>query len=160
MVRFYILAASAGLALAYLVFLLAYFSALPSWRSLDFLMTPGQIERALAAYGPDDVAWHLRGTQVYDTIFPAFYGVVVTALVMRYFNGWKLAVMIALTWISVGADYIENYYTVQLLAGKTEVIARHLLATWIKFIAVTAPMDLGLLYLWRELKARRLGSTG
>lgn len=151
---FWILAASAALGLTYLVGSLIFFAGFPMWRSLDFLMLPGQIERALSLYSDADVMRHLWATRIGDTIFPAYYGVVVGLLCWRYFAGWKLWAMLALTLVAVVADYVENAYTVRLLLGQGGVWP-HVIATWIKFAAITLPMDLGLIYLWREVKERR-----
>lgn len=149
MTRFHLLTVATLLGLAYLVFSLAYFTTFPLWRSLDFLILPGQIERALAAYSQADIAAHLNATRVWDMIFPAYYGVVITLLVLRYWQGRKLMWMVVLLWLAVAADYVENAYTIRLLTSG-EGIWPHIVATWIKFWAVSLPMNLGLVRLWRE----------
>lgn len=137
--------------LVYLVFSLAYFSDFPLWRSLDFLILPGQIERALAAYSESEIAVHLHAVRVWDMIFPAYYGVVISFLVVRYWQGRVRHWYLALLWIAVAADYIENVYTIRLLTTG-EGVWPHVIATWVKFWAVSLPMNLGIVRLWRELR--------
>ena len=137
------------LGLAYLVFSLAFFLSFPLWRSLDFLILPGQIERALAAYTEADIAAHLLATRMWDMVFPAYYGVVLTFVVLRYWQGRTRAVFLALLWIAVAADYVENAYTIRLLIGQGGTWP-HIIATWIKFWAISLPMNLGIVRLWRE----------
>ena len=151
---FRILSAGVVLGLGWLVLLLVYFSFLPGWRSLDFLIFPGQIERALARWDDGDIAYHRWGTLWLDMIFPALYGVVLTAVVRRYWQGRRQVLLLVLTWLAVIADYVENVYTLQLLAGENAVWP-HLVATWVKFIAITWPMDVGLIYWWREVRILR-----
>lgn len=151
MTRFRILSVGVVLGLAYLVALLAYYSALPGWRALDFLLTPGQIMRALDSWSDADKARHLYGTRVLDTIFPAFYGVVLVAVCRRYWRGRVQALIIALTIVAVAADYTENYYNLRLLNGMGGV-GPHLWATWIKFLAIAPPMNIGLVLWMRELR--------
>lgn len=157
MVRFYLLLAATVLGLGYLVFSLVYFSGFPLWRSLDFLILPGQIERALAAYSESDVAAHLHAVLVWDRVFPAYYGVVISLLVLRYWQGRVRHWYLALLWLAVAADYVENYYTVQLLTGQGGVWP-HVIATWVKFWAVSLPMNLGILRLWREWRGQALSA--
>lgn len=149
MTRFHLLTFATVLGLAYLVFSLAYFATFPLWRSLDFLIFPGQIERALAAYSQADIAAHLRAVRLWDMIFPAYYGAVITLLVRRYWQGKARVWMLGLLWVAVAADYVENFYTIRLLTGQGGVWP-HVIATWVKFWAVSLPMNLGIIRLWRE----------
>ena len=152
--RFRLFSFGVCVGLFWLVMLLGYYSQLPGWRSLDFLVTTGQIERALARWSAEDVAYHLWGIRTLDTVFPALYGIVLTTVSIRYWQGWKRSGMIALVWITVLADYIENAYSIRLLNGG-DGITPHLWATWIKLTAITPPMNLGLMYWWREVRERR-----
>lgn len=152
--NFRVFSAGVILGLVWLVVLLVYYSLLPGWRGLDFLVTSGQIERALARWSPEDVAYHIWGIRTIDTVFPALYGVILTAVSYRYWRGWKRGAMVALVWITVIADYIENAYSIRLLEGG-DGITPHLWATWIKFTLITPPMNLGLMYWWREVRERR-----
>lgn len=154
MTRFGLLTVGVVLGLGWLAALAIYFSFLPGWRSLDFLMTTGQIERALARWDHADRAYHLRGTQTLDTIFPALYGVVLSFVVWRYWDGPWRGVLLGLTWFAVVADYTENYYSVRLLTGQDGVWP-HLVATWVKFIAIAWPMDVGLIRWLREVRSTR-----
>ena len=149
MIRFEFILAATAFGLAYLVFSLAFFSTFPLWRSLDFLIFPGQIDRALAAYTEAQIGAHLYAVRVWDMMFPAYYGVVISVLVLRYWEGQTRVLMLALLWIAVAADYVENIYTIRLLLGQGGVWP-HVIATWVKFWAVSLPMNLGLMRLWRE----------
>ncbi len=153
MTRLNLLFAATMLGLAYLVFSLVYFAQFPLWRSLDFLILPGQIERALAAYSPADIAAHIRAVRVWDNIFVAYYGVVISLLVLRYWQGPVRAIYLALLWMAVVADYVENYYSLRLLAGEGGIWP-HIVATWIKFWVISLPMNLGILRVWREWRGR------
>lgn len=157
MTRFHLLTFATVLGLAYLLFSLVYFAGFPLWRSLDFLIFPGQIERALAAYSEADIAAHLYATRVWDMIFPAYYGVVISFLVLRYWQGKAGAWMLGLLWFAVAADYIENVYTIRLLTTG-EGLWPHIIATWVKFWTVSLPMNLGLVRLWREWRSQPLSA--
>lgn len=143
--------------LAYLVFSMIYFASFPLWRSLDFLLLPGQIERALAAYTPEDIAAHLHAVRVWDMIFPAYYGVVISLLVLRYWQGRVRHWYLALLWVAVAADYVENAYTIRLLT-EGQGVWPHVIATWVKFWAISLPMNLGLVRLWREWRGQALSA--
>lgn len=154
MTRFGVLSVGVVLALGWLAAMAIYFSVLPGWRSLDFLMTTGQIERALARWDVADRAYHLRGTQTLDLIFPTLYGVVLSFVVWRYWQGRWRALLLVLTWGAVAADYTENYYSVRLLTGQSGIWP-HLVATWVKFAAITWPMDAGLIRWFGEVRRTR-----
>ena len=152
MLRLSYLTALTVAGLAYLVFSLIYFASFPLWRSLDFLILPGQIERALAAYSAADIAAHLHAVLVWDMIFPAYYGIVISLLVLRYWQGQTRFWYLVLLWVAVAADYVENVYTIRLLTVG-EGVWPHIIATWIKFWAISLPMNLGIIRLIRELRA-------
>ena len=154
MTRFTLLSIGVVLGLGWMVLMLVYFSFLPGWRSLGFLMTVGQVERGLASWSPADIAYHLRGTWTIDLIFPALYGVVLSFVVHRYWQGGRRALLLALVWLSVVADYTDNYFALHLLAGEGGIWPL-IIANWIKFIAITWPMDVGLIKWFEEVRLRR-----
>lgn len=153
MTRLHLIFYATALGLSYLVFSLLYFSGFPLWRSLDFMIFPSQIERALAAYSEADVVAHLHAVRVWDMIFPVYYGAVLSLVVLRYWQGRTLIWYLGLLWLSVIADYVENVYTIRLLTGQGGVWP-HVVATWVKFWAISLPMNLGIMRLWREWRGQ------
>lgn len=158
--RFRILSFFVVLGLLWLGLLVGYFSFLPGWRGLDFLLTAGQIEASFARWSAEDIAYHIFGTRTIDAVFPALYGVVLTVVACRYWTGFKRIAMVALTLISVVADYTENALSIQILNGDMSVVSAHVWATWIKFTAISLPMKLGLAYWFREWRARKSAAKG
>jgi hypothetical protein len=88
-------------------------------------------------------------------IFPAYYGVVISLLVLRYWQGQTRFWYLVLLWVAVAADYFENVYTIRLLNEGTGIWP-HIIATWIKFWAISLPMNLGIVRLWREWRGQPL----
>ncbi|KAJ55007.1 hypothetical protein ACMU_14720 [Actibacterium mucosum KCTC 23349] len=155
MTRFGILSFGIVLGLAWLVGLLGYYSRLPGFLPLDFMLFRFQIVSAMQAWQAGDVALHVWGTKGPDTIFLALYGVVLTAVAIWYWQGRLRALMLVLVWVAVGADYVENHYNLRLLAGQGGV-GPHLVASWVKFLAIAPPMNWGLVLWFREIRARRV----
>ncbi len=122
--------------------------------SLDFVMTVGWVERTLAQYTQADIKWHRFGTLYVDTVLPVAYTAAGFLAFRRYFKGSMRVALSALVLAGMCVDFWENTMNLQLLDGQTELIARHVMATWIKFSLLLPALGVGLVCWVREALAR------
>ena len=84
---------------------------------LDELISRSKSQALVDRLTPTQVTAHIWATRVLDTMFPAFYGLCLAAITLRFSGterGW-LAIPVVL---AVSADYLENWS--QLTALKTK----------------------------------------
>lgn len=136
----------------------AYYAQLTSGCGLDFVFTVTGLKSTIAGFSADDIAHHLRGTAILDTIFPILYGSAICLAVLRYTSGWQKKMLLILEVTAVAADFVENAYNMDLLSGGTSYVP-HVVATWIKFAALIAPLFVATKHLAAEALGRQSGQS-
>ena len=121
--------------------------------SLDFVLTVSWAESTLAAYTDADRAWHRFGTIYLDTVLPVAYTAAAFLVFRRYFKGRVRIALSALVLAGMCADFWENTLTLQLLDGQADIVARHVVVTWIKFVLLLPALAVGLTAWAREVLA-------
>ncbi|MEP1537424.1 MAG: hypothetical protein ABJQ34_15740 [Paracoccaceae bacterium] len=119
-----------------------YFDKLPNAQALDVQMTVSAVHHALSVWDEAARAYHSFGTRNFDMIFPVQLSVVLWLGIMR-FNGWlgqwKTAFG-ALVAVYLGADYIENFASLNLLQGDVRGDVRgagiKVAASWAKYASL------------------------
>ncbi|MEO9895002.1 MAG: hypothetical protein ABJD13_05695 [Paracoccaceae bacterium] len=115
-----------------------YFNGLPNAQALDVQMTVSAVHHALSVWDEAARAYHSFGTRNFDMIFPVQLSVVLWLGVMR-FNGrlgqWKTAFG-ALIAVYLGADYIENFASLNLLHGEVRGAGIKVAASWAKYTSL------------------------
>ena len=130
-----------------------YFAPLTGGRSLDFIFTEAGLRAAIEGFSDADIARHVYGTRVLDMGFPLLYGAAIALVLMRYHQANKLTKLLLLLGIGVAADFMENIYNLDLLAGG-EMFTIHLVFTWVKFACLSLPLYFALQPFLKEASAK------
>ncbi|MEP0210367.1 MAG: hypothetical protein ABJ370_04710 [Paracoccaceae bacterium] len=115
-----------------------YFNGLPNAQALDVQMTVSAVHHALSVWDEAARAYHSFGTRNFDMIFPVQLSVVLWLGVMR-FNGWlgqwKTAFGVLIV-VYLGADFIENFASLNLLQEDVRGAGIKVAASWAKYASL------------------------
>ncbi len=141
-------------ALTLFALLAVYFAGLTPAISLDFTFTPAQVQGLLASYNEVDVARHIWGTRVLDTVFPLAYALAACLAIWRYFQGTMRIVLCTFVVAGMAMDFWENSLNLRLLAGEAGLARMHVTVTWLKFCLLLPAMGWALSRWIREVLGR------
>ncbi|MEP3639811.1 MAG: hypothetical protein ABJN14_21355 [Paracoccaceae bacterium] len=115
-----------------------YFNGLPNARALDAQMTVSAVNHALSVWDEAARDYHAHGTRTFDMIFPFQLSVVLWLGLMRFDGrlGQLKTAFGALIVVYLGADYIENYASLNLLQGDMWGVWVKVAASWVKYVSL------------------------
>ncbi|MEO9514324.1 MAG: hypothetical protein ABJH45_14320 [Paracoccaceae bacterium] len=115
-----------------------YFKGLPNARALDAQMTVSAVNHALSVWDEAARDYHAYGTRTFDMIFPFQLSVVLWLGVMRLNGrlGQLKTAFGSLIAVYLGADYIENFASLNLLQGDTWGVWVKVAASWVKYVSL------------------------
>ena len=118
-----------------------YFNGLPNARALDAQMTVSAVNHALSVWDEAARDYHAYGTRTFDMIFPFQLSVVLRLGLMRSDGrlgrlGQLKTAFGVLIVVYLGADYIENFASLNLLQGGTWGVWVKVAASWVKYVSL------------------------